>query len=69
MTSRHTLRSETDKLYSLPEAAEILGIPQQTIRNRHHSRGVGRKVGTVIVFTRADLDLLSDWPYRRGRQS
>ena len=54
-------------LVTVPEAAKILGITERALGKRHHARGVGFRVGRLIVFTPADMDLMRAWPYRPGR--
>jgi len=58
-----------DILYTVPEAAKILGLTERALGKRHQARGVGSRVGRLIVFTPADMALMRAWPYRPGRPS
>ena len=51
---------------TVTEASRVLGVSPRALRNRHNTRGVGQRIGTQIVFTPSDLELLARWPWKVG---
>lgn len=58
-----------DRLYTTAEAAEILGIDRQRLRQLAADRDVGRKQGIAWMFTAGDLDALRVRPTTKRRRS
>ncbi len=54
-------------LYTVAEAAAIVGVETSTITHRHRARGIGRKYGQQIMFTPSEVRQLVQWPHNRGR--
>lgn len=48
----------TDTLYSVTQAATMLGKAPVTVRKAARVHGIGQKAGAVRVFTAADIERL-----------
>ena len=62
-----------DKLYSTADVAEMLGFNRVTIfqrvrKLRAMGHKVGRKVGRVLAFTAAEVEVIKKAPDRRRRE-
>ena len=55
-----------DDLMTTTQAAEYLGLTRQAIIALTKRRGLGRRYGTVWLFTKSELDAWRDHPRTKG---